>query len=181
MNYRFSSLAEAMGESETHTFRRLRVNGARRQIILEDGIDIDQAERWALKLGMHPFEVWPEMVNEALLAGTKACAACGGPFVPSRPSHVYCCHNCRVRVGMRRRRLDPEIRARELQARRRYAAESRHAKRLKDRLYRMRNGDRIRAQQRARYWSDPEYRARKIASQRRRDAARRALRLGTAA
>lgn len=141
MSYPFSALAEAIGESETQTFWLLRVNGARRAGILEHGIDIDQAERWALKLGLHPYEVWPQMAAEAAYAGTEPCKACGEPFVPTNRRHVYCSDTCKHRIASRRRRATDE---------------GRELNRLRRRAYYAECGDYVRAQSRAHYWADPE-------------------------
>lgn len=74
------------------------------------GVDRDQADEFAVKIGLHPAEVWPEWVDDA----TRVCEAegCGRSFVPAahaRPDQRWCSTLCRKREWARQQyRRNPE-------------------------------------------------------------------------
>lgn len=78
--YPFGRLLEL---SDLHT---LGVSGESRHRLEREGLTIDQAERYAQRAGLHPCEVWPELVDDLAPARpdttftvTLTCVDCGRP------------------------------------------------------------------------------------------------------
>lgn len=59
--YPFAPLAEAMQLPEPKAARELGISGSTEQEYRRDGISERVADRLAVKAGLHPFVVWPEM------------------------------------------------------------------------------------------------------------------------
>lgn len=78
------------------------VNGQAYRKARNEGLSMDQAERWALTAGWHPFEVWPNMADHQLEDQQQPCEECGEPFLPTRKGHRFCSSRCRTRVHKRR-------------------------------------------------------------------------------
>lgn len=148
MRYPFADLANAMGLSENAACRALNVSGSTQQDYRSRGLSERVADRLAVKAGLHPFEVWPDMIAEA----NAECAECGASFVPTRKGHVYCGGNCsRRRLARIKYQSDPEHRERHLEGVRVYRAESRRARLLKQRVKYEQNADLMREKRRERY------------------------------
>lgn len=94
------------------------------------GLTERQAERLAVRLGVDPYQCWPEMLDEAIAEVERECAAvdCAVRFVPpaKAPHKRFCSSTCRRREQRREQyRRDPEFRERVRAQMRRYYAETR--------------------------------------------------------
>lgn len=58
--------AEVSSLSMLTTRARLRVGGGAYRHVLVDGLSAYQADRWAVRLGFHPAEVWPDWSEDVL-------------------------------------------------------------------------------------------------------------------
>lgn len=145
MRYPISDLFAHMPGSDDDCRRRLSISGSAYGNMVQHGLTFDQAERYAERAGLLPYEVWPEMVDELIDLESKVCAApsCDNRFVPDNPRRIYCCQRCQQNVASARWK------------RRRYQNDPEYRERLK-------------AQSRARYYRDHEY-VRRQQNQRRRE------------
>jgi hypothetical protein len=134
--YPFEPLAAAMRLSGHQASKTLGLSGRTQQSYRRDGMSERVADRLAVKAGLHPFEVWPEMVGHQIEAASVVCAdeSCGGPFVPERSNQRYCSPACRKRASDRRTyRSDPARRAKKRAGRRAYYAENAEYERSRER------------------------------------------------
>jgi ribosomal protein S27AE len=155
--------------------KRLGIRGSTVVEYRDRGMSDYVAERLALKAGLHPYEVWPEMADARVQELERSCEECGASFVPTRAGHRYCSTRCGQRVWNRayqRRRYwsDPEYRARRIEKRRedkrtmspavrrvenarsaRWARENRERHNASNRAWYEANRDTINARRRARY------------------------------
>lgn len=132
LRYPLADLVRASGLSEAALARKVRLAGSTLKLARERGLTEAAADRYAVRAGLHPLEVWPEMVDEAY----RPCAAvgCERRFIPTRKGHVYCSRNCRDRVSERLRyHRDPAHAARKRAARRRYYQEVGQYERARER------------------------------------------------
>lgn len=125
--YDLEPLATAMGCTLAAACRRLGVSGSTMQEYRRDGVTEKVADRVAVKAGLHPYEVWPEMVDHAVESILKRCPECPTEFAPNRAWQTYCSTPCRRRARYRRqqatrRARDPQ---REAARKARWAEESR--------------------------------------------------------
>lgn len=150
--YPLANLMAASGLTEAALARKVGLSGSTLKYVRENGLAEVSADRYAVRAGLHPHTVWPEMVGHVLDEVQVACAStdCGELFVPrdGRGQQRYCSARCRQRESTRRYRATEG------------GAES--ARRVR-RTY---------------YWSDPRIREREAAmkakpSARRAEAARR--------
>lgn len=131
------------------------MNGATYRQVLDEGLSEVQADRWAVRLGLLPCNVWPEWLEAAAVD----CAAedCAVRFVPSRPGHRFCSKRCRERVGQRQRYQSDEVtRARRLEQSARYYAEAGDYVRARMRRRHHDNRDAELQRMRARYRAQKE-------------------------
>lgn len=83
-----------------------------------------------MRAGLHPFEVWPELVDDRIAAVTKVCPECGSEFIPRRPSQKFCvnyeetAHHKRYKCGSRQVVLNNK--------RERYANDPKYRQKAKD-------------------------------------------------
>lgn len=147
--YPLDDLIRAMRVSLSQATQQLGVGGPEYRKYRTHGMTRDVAERKALKVGFHPYEVWPEMVEQD-----------------------YESHLARKRRYQRAwyANASPEVKERALAAARRYKQESRKALSLYSRRYYEQNRDRIAARQREHYLANRE---RILARQREYDRANR--------
>lgn len=151
LRYPFAVLAEAMGVSENQAVMRLGINGKAGQQYRAEGMTEKVADRMAVKAGLHPFEVWPEM---AVVNMEEA----------ERLEQERLERRRRIARESARRRYheDPEIRARKLAATRAYKATTKRARDLQphrspkrrqeaNRRFYRRHAERLKAEQRTRY------------------------------
>lgn len=107
--YPLASLAAACGLSEHALCQRLGVKGSDGQRAIREGLSELLADRYAVKMGLHSAVVWPELMDAAIEAVHRDCAApdCTARFVPRTRTHRFCSDRCRQRVKQRRYRSTP--------------------------------------------------------------------------
>lgn len=144
--YPLAALVEASRVSESALARMVGLSGSTLKRAREMGLTESAADRYALRAGLHPHLIWPEMAAHQL-ADLPVCAStdCDETFVPrdAKSQQVYCSARCRNREKIRRYRATPKGAAKARRYRRTY------------------------------YWSDPRIRAAEAATKAK-PAARRA-------
>lgn len=123
MRYPLAPLMKAAHIPTMVALRRVfPMNGTEYRRVLDDGLSERQADRWAIRLGLHPAEVWPEF-------GRRRCAIaeCSRPFDPHprAPHSLYCSPRCSNRAKKRRYRSTPHGAEANRRHRRNYYAENR--------------------------------------------------------
>lgn len=116
-------LMEAAGLATMSAVRsRFPMNGAAYRQVLDRGLTEEQADRWAVKLGLLPAEVWPEWLDD--LEVECAAVDCSVRFVPVQAHQRYCGSTCSSRQRRRDRyKADPTYRRqRKAEAARYYEA-----------------------------------------------------------
>lgn len=96
------------------------------------GLAWDQADRLACQLGLHPYEVWPNMVEDGIASLVRECAAsdCAATFIlyagrgGAGMNRKYCEPRCARREAFRRRYADPVQAARHRARVKRYQQET---------------------------------------------------------
>lgn len=128
-------------------------NGTEWRTRKQEGVTEFVADRIACAAGLHPHEVWPEMLDHALEAAAKACAAddCSDDFVPTDARQRFCSKRCKSRAWQQRQRRDAAYRKREAERRRGYYAESAEYERRREQRRYWANPERYRAARRDRY------------------------------
>lgn len=134
MRFPFEPLVEKMEQNKHLVCELLQISGGTYDSLMRNGLDEVQAERYAVRGGMHPFEVWPETRDvsiEAALEG-DVCAGrgCSEPLpATATVRRRFCSKLCADRDTKRRwarerYQSDPEFRERRKRASaERYAAE----------------------------------------------------------
>lgn len=136
--YPWAPLAAASGLSEHQLAIRLAVSGSTEQQYRRDGMSELVADRMACKLDLHPFEVWPEMIEHQAADVSKACDHCGDGFIPDRRNARFCSTRCYRRWWAREQRrkryaTDPTFAAAQRARRRDYYAENGTYERARER------------------------------------------------
>lgn len=111
--YPLADLAEAMCESYNQACERLGIGGAeRKRITANGGLSLDAAERFAIKAGFHPWNVWPDMVDHLMQdeGAVRTCTECGVDFAPLTHNQLTC-PRPECRRGLPRRRDRERVRA----------------------------------------------------------------------
>lgn len=125
--YPAAALCDALGMSFTDMAQTVGLDPERFQSVRRWGFTPDEADRFAVAVGLHPHEVWPVMLDERDTRRRALAAA-----------------------RKRKQRQDPA---------------RREADRLRSAAYYAAYREGLAAQERRRYWSDPEkHRARKRAA-----------------
>lgn len=142
-------LAPLMDAAGIATMAELRLSfpmgGTTYRQVIDEGLSEVQADRWAVRLGLHPTEVWPGF-------GLVPCLECGTLFAPRRAGHRFHTTACAKRRQARERyQNDPEYRARKLGQVKAHDDEVRRVKRLKAAARRVQHRERLRVEQRAYY------------------------------
>lgn len=103
--YPFDALARKMGVSPNQAGKQLGLSGSTLQDMQRRGLSDDQCERWALRAGFHPFEVWPELIDDRIADAGRECAApgCDEVFEPANGKQRYCSTDCQRRTWQRAR------------------------------------------------------------------------------
>lgn len=155
--YPLRALVVASGLTEAALGRRVGLSGSTLKHVRVNGLAERSADRYAVRAGLHPFEVWPEMVEHHQADATVECAAgdCSVRFIPTRKSHRYHSTTCFQREYKRERyrtryATDPEFRAAELERSRRQRETNAQARKVKHAAWYQRNRTRILAAKRAR-------------------------------
>jgi hypothetical protein len=138
--YPFAPLAAAMQLSEAHACRVLNLSGSTAVEYRRRGLTRRVADRLAVAAGLHPYEVWPEMVDDDI-ADTQAAEA--ARLERKRASAR------RFAAKMRaQRRADPAAHATYLAEQAAYRARARRAINASRRAYYRNNRERELARQR---------------------------------
>lgn len=101
--YSFTALLKAMNMTIQAASVQLGISGRTRNLIAQrGGLTEKQADRYAVRAGLHPYEVWQDWFDHAF----RACAHpdCAERFVPTAPHQRFCSHRCRRRFNERRAR-----------------------------------------------------------------------------
>lgn len=136
--YPLEALVVASGLSEHQLSVKVGLKGTTLRNARTDGLIERAADRYAVRAGLHPFEVWPEMAEHQLEDTSTECAApdCARRFIPTRSGHRFCSRRCGDRTTARiRYRADSELAERKRAARRRYYAEAGDYERARQRRY----------------------------------------------
>lgn len=111
MRYPVAPLAALMGSTQWMALDRLGVTGSHAQDYIRRGMSEKVADRVAIKAGLHPYVVWPEMLADDIAAAERECVApdCPIVFVPpatgrGQKERHYCSRTCQVRTNRRRQR-----------------------------------------------------------------------------
>lgn len=178
--YPLSALCEALGCQPDDLKTRLHLDHKQFARFVENGLSERSADRHAVRLGLQPQLVWPEMVDHAIDDLTVECAerGCTVRFVPARQGHRYHSPACQQREFKREYQrhqyhTDPAYRQAKIDAQKRYRAESDRALKIQQAAYRAERREELRLRQRAYYEANRE---RVLARQREYDRARRAER-----
>ena len=118
--------------------RVLGVSGQAWSTFRDTGMDEYQAEKYAAKMNLFAYDLWPEMLDHRIADASRACDECGESFVPSKKVQRFCCYRCKdrqlKREGARRRyNNDPAYREKQLARVARYYAECGDYKRAQER------------------------------------------------
>lgn len=135
--YPLGELAAAVGVTVARLGRDLGLSGKTMQEYRQRGVSAVVADRLAVRCGLDPYVVWPELLDHSIAAAEKRCKECGAPFVPRSHRDKYCCpaHQRRhtAREWARRYRSTPEGAAANREARRRYYQENADYERARER------------------------------------------------
>lgn len=103
--YPLQPLLDAGGLSLARAARQLGTSGSSLKRFAAEGMDRDAAERLALRAGLHPYEIFTDMLEHDLTYSDQECAApeCEERFAP-RPTKRFCSKRCRWRFNRRERR-----------------------------------------------------------------------------
>lgn len=134
--YPLAALVAASGLTESALARRVGLSGSTLKAARERGLVERAADRYAVRAGLHPAQVWDYWIDGAAVT----CPECGRRFVPLRKSHRYCTRDCYQRCYKRekyraRYATDSAFRSRQLEKSRRYRHEAAPAVRAKQRAY----------------------------------------------
>lgn len=139
--YDFGPLADAMDVSKHEACQRLNIVGSTEVEYRRRGLTEKVADRLACRAGFHPSVIWPDWMDDVIVAEELVCARirCTERFVPARWNQRYCSAKCQkaaatARWERRRYQTNPELAER---------------KRQRDRDYYAQYGDYVRARQRA--------------------------------
>lgn len=129
--YPAQRLADELHVSLWQMFDQVGVSGRTARQARDEGFTELQADRYAARVGLSAYSVWPELVDDLIDTESRACAAdgCEERFVPGNPRRLYCSTTCRDRRAKsrwrrNRYRADPEFREQvKAESRERYERE----------------------------------------------------------
>lgn len=170
MRYPFDPIDVHRGDTEISVLAdKIGVAHSTIQKWRDRGMEEHNADRVATALGLHPWQLWPEMLAVATAPVMRECEHpdCFEEFILTRSDKRFCSARCRERAPERaarhrersaayareRYRSDPEYRARKQQERRAYSETARAALAAQQRAYYRRTAEQQRAARRARYWA----------------------------
>ena len=139
--YSLEALVTASGLTPAALGRKVGLSGSTLQNARARGFSLDAADRYAVRAGLHPLEVWDDF-------GLVPCPVCEGLFAPTRKGHVYCSPRCRQRVAARKRWEDPAYRAKRAEYMAGYRREAARVLAAQKRAWREANRERAREQTR---------------------------------
>lgn len=128
--YELAALVAASGLTESQLAIKVKLSGSSLKKARETGLIESAADRYAVRAGFHPYEVWPEMADHALEDAGRECDECDTQFTPNRSHQRFCSQLCQQRNLQRRRQrikyqTDPDFAARKRALSRRYYEECR--------------------------------------------------------
>jgi lambda repressor-like predicted transcriptional regulator len=95
MRYPFAPVEVHRGDTEISVIaERVGVTHATVQKWRQRGMDEKNADRVATALGLHPWQLWPEMLADATAPVMRECPTCGEFFVLTRKDKRYCRKAC---------------------------------------------------------------------------------------
>lgn len=151
--YPLEPLLDAMNGSHNQACELLGLSGSTQQDYRRRGVTERVGDRLAAKAGLLAYEVWPEMIDDAIAEVERECARhdCTTRFVPVRKRMRFCSTRCQQTEANRRRRKRPEVarQAREYAAQ--YRADNPEYVDRSAAAYRERNREQINARERERY------------------------------
>lgn len=175
--YSMEPLAAASGVPLPSLGRVLGVSGSTWQDARKHGVGERAADRYAVRLGLHVANVWPEMVDHAIEDASVPCEECGEPLLPTRAGHTFHgpCYARRASREWKRRKhaSDETWRAAERERSRAYRQSAGRAIALKQAAYKAANAERLRERKRQWYLENRDV---ILAKQRDRDRAKRGQR-----
>jgi len=117
------------------------------------GVTEKVADRLAVKAGLNPYEVWPQMADDLIASLEVECIRpdCTVRFVPTNPNHKACSERCRSRETQRRHRAQPHGAEAARASAATYYAENRSYVQGRSRRHYEANRDRILARRRELY------------------------------
>ena len=162
MRYSFDPVDFHRGDTEISVLAdKIGVSPGAVQKWRERGMEEHNADRVATALGLHPWQLWPEMLAVATAPVMRECEHpdCFEMFVLTRSDRRFCSPRCRStnpeRMAKHREtaRRYPEYRARQQAKRRSNGDAARRARNAAQRAYYRETADRQRAARRERYWA----------------------------
>lgn len=99
--YPLDALVAVSGLSEAALARLVRLSGTTLKNARENGLREDAADRYAVRAGFHPAEVWTDWSTVEIVADDAVphehgtCGECGRGFIPRRADHRWCSKRCR--------------------------------------------------------------------------------------
>lgn len=133
--YPLQPLLDATGLSMKGLRARCPMSGSTYRTAIDRGLTADQADRWAVRCGMIPVAVWPELLDDAIDEVTRQCASpdCSTTFVldiggKGGTRRRYCGDTCKSRETVRAMRSRPGGTRRNVEYMRQYRAHERAAR-----------------------------------------------------
>lgn len=125
--YPLDPLYKAMGLSPHQAGIALGLSGSTQQDYRRRGVTERVADRLAIRAGLSPYEIWPEMVDDQIASLHVPCARhdCDGTFIPVQATQKTCSPRCSTLVRQRRRRATPTGAAAARESAARYYRENR--------------------------------------------------------
>lgn len=163
MRYSFAPIEAHRGDTQISVIAdKVGVTKGTVQKWRDRGMEEHNADAVATALGLHPWQLWPEMLAVATAPVMRECErpACFESFVLTRSDKRFCSDRCRRAMrdpakaaawARERYWSDPEHRAAKVAARREYAAEARDTLNAAQRRYYRDNVELERERKRAAY------------------------------
>lgn len=155
--YQLEPLLALMGCTLSQAQQTLGIGGPEYRKYRDEGMGREVAERKALKAGFHPYECWPQMVEDDIEVITRTCAArgCEETFIVNvgpGANRLYCSRRCAKREAQRRYYASrPDVAESKRESVRRYYAETAEYQRRQRQARYRRNADEERRKRRERY------------------------------
>jgi hypothetical protein len=87
----FADLERLLGTGASGTAAHLGVDVRQVHRLRARGLTVDEAHDYAGRARLHPFEVWPELVDAEIEAAKMTCPWCNERFVPHTARQRFCC------------------------------------------------------------------------------------------
>lgn len=95
--YPIQPLLDAMRMTLSQATKSLGVSGQMTRSAKVKGLGLEAAYRWADNAGLHPYSVWPEMLDDVLDDCQRECAwkDCHEKYIPRQSTQRYCSRKCK--------------------------------------------------------------------------------------